>query len=190
VSGTTWTQSELLYVAIADATALATFTTEDNLQKTLPACSIPAGVMTKPTASLKVKAAGWLNAVSVAPTFTWSLRLLTTTTWSAGGILLGATSALTSVIVTQAWWFLDIDVTLRTQLLGATSTLSTTGEVRSPQGLASPFAGSMPAANTSPATATTFDVTQTYFLFLSAACGTSNASNSLQLRALKVYGEN
>jgi hypothetical protein len=188
----TGTQNELLYSSIATGTQLNTFTTEDNLQKTLPPVILPAGFFFNLAAagrSLKIKACGRLGTTG-APTFTWSARLLTSTTWSAGGILLGSTAALTAgTTQTLAPWFLDLELTLRTLSIGAASTEAAMGEVRSPLGLASPFAGTIPANNTA-FTAATLDNSLTYYLFLSAACGTSNALNLIQLEMLKVFGEN
>lgn len=188
----TGTQSELIYSAVASSTQLNTFTAEDNLQKTLPPPIIPAGFFINNSAtgkSIRVKASGRLGTTS-APTFTWTLRLLTTTTWSAGGIVLGTTAALTAgTTQTLAPWFLDTEITLRTLATGAASTVVTQGEIRSPLGLASPFAGTIPANNTNP-TIATLDNSVTYYLFLSAACGTSAAANLIQLDMLKVYGEN
>jgi len=112
----TGTQAELLYSNATASTNLATFTTEDNLQKTYPPVIIPAGFFLNPGATgkaLKIKAAGQLGTTG-APTFTWSVRLLTSTTWSAGGILLGATTTLTAgTTQTLAPWFLDLDIALR-----------------------------------------------------------------------------
>ena len=48
---------------------------------------------------------------------------------------------------------------------------------------------SIPANNVSPALAT-LDNSTTYYLFVSAACGTSNAANLINMQMLKVYGEN
>jgi hypothetical protein len=188
----TGTQDELIYSSIATGTQLATFTTEDNLQKTLPPVIIPAGFFLNPDAvgkSLKIKARGRLGSTS-APTFTWSIRLLTSTTWSAGGLLLGSSAALTAgTTQTLAPWVLDADITLRALSIGGASTLITMGEVRGPLALASPFGGTIPANNTA-ITVTTFDNSVTYYLFLSVACGTSNGANLIQLEMLKVYGEN
>lgn len=188
----TGTQSEVLHASIATGTQLNTFTTEDNLQKTLPPVIIPAGFFLNLAAqgkSLKIKACGRLGTTS-APTFTWSIRLLTSTTWSAGGILLGSTAALTAgTTQTLAPWFLDAEFILRTLSIGGASTGALMGEVRGPLALASPFAGSIPANNTA-FTVTTIDNSATYYLFLSAACGTNNAANLIQLEMLKVYGEN
>lgn len=192
MSFTTGTSAEVLYSQIATATNLNTFTTEDNLQKTLPPVIIPAGFFYNLAAAgktLKVKARGRLGTTG-APTFTWSARLLTSTTWSAGGILLGATAALTAgTTQTLAPWCLDLDITLRTLSIAAASTWAAMGEVRGPLALATPFAGSIPANNTA-FTGATLDNSITYYLFLSAACGTSNALNLIQLEMLKVYGEN
>ena len=188
----TGTSAEVLYNSIATGTQLNTFTAESNLQGALPPVIIPAGFMYNLGAAgkaLHIKARGRLGTTG-APTFTWSIRILTSTTWSAGGILLGATAALTAgTTQTLAPWTLEADITMRTLSIGAASTLACIGEVRGPLALASPFAGTIPTNNTA-FTSTTFDNSLTYYLFLSAACGTSSASNLIQLEMLKVYGEN
>jgi hypothetical protein len=188
----TGTSGELLYASVATGTQLNTFTTEDNLQKTLPPVIIPAGFFYNTGAvskSLQIRAWGRLGTTG-SPTFTFSVRLLTSTTWSAGGILLGTTGAVTGgATQTLAPWVLDLDITLRAIGIGGTSTLASMGVVRGPAALASPFAFTIPANNTA-FTVTTFDNSVTSYLFLSAACGTSNAANLIQLEMLKVYGEN
>jgi hypothetical protein len=188
----TGTSNELLYSSIATGTQLATFTTEDNLQKTLPPVIIPAGFFYNVAStgkSLRVKACGRLGTTG-APTFTWSVRLLTSSTWSAAGIGFSTAALTAGTGVTLAPWFLDLEITLRTLgAAGANSTLAEMGEVRGPLALASPFAGSIPASNTA-FTAATFDTSVTAYLFLSAACGTSSGSNLIQLEMLKVFGEN
>jgi hypothetical protein len=192
MSFTTGTNTELMFSSSALATQLNTFTAEDNLQKTYPPIIIPAGFIQNLSAtgkSLKVKANGRLGTTG-SPTFTWSARLLTLVTWSAAGILLGTTGAVTAgATKTLSPWFLDLDIVLQTLSIGGASTLKTMGEVRGPSALASPFAFTIPADNTAP-TVATFDNSVTYYLFLSAACGTSNAANLIQLEMLKVYGEN
>jgi hypothetical protein len=188
----TGTQSEVMYNNVGVATQLATFTTEDNLQKTYPPCIIPAGFFFNSSAvgkSIKVKAWGQIGTTG-APTFTFSLRLLTSTTWSAGGLLLGSTAALTAgTTQTLAPFTLEADISLKTLSIGGASTVQTMGEVRGPLALASPFAGTIPTNNTA-ITLSTLDNSTTYYLFLSVACGTSNAANLIQLTQLKVYGEN
>lgn len=191
----TGTQSEVLHASIATGTQLNTFTTEDNLQKTLPPVIIPGGFfynLASQGKSLKIKACGRLGCTNASPTFTWSIRLLTSTTWSAGGILLGSSPALAAggaSAQTLAPWFLDAEFIMRTLSIAGASTGALMGEVRGPKALSSPFAGTIPDNNTA-FTVATIDNSTTYFLFLSAACGTSNASNLIQLEMLKVYGEN
>jgi hypothetical protein len=174
------------------STNLATFTTEDNLQKTYPPVLLRAGLILNAQAtgkSLRVKGMGQLGTTA-SPTYQWSLRLLTSTTWSAGGILLGTTAALTAgATVTLAPWFIDAEIGVRTIGIGATTTLVTSGEIRSPLGLATPFAGTIPASGVSPAVAT-FDNSVPYYLFLSAACSASNSLNLINLQQLKVYVDN
>jgi len=188
----TGTQDEVIFALSKTSTQLTNFTTEANLQQTYPPVIIPAGFFLNLAAqgkSLKIKAVGRLGTTG-APTFTWSARLLTSTTWSAGGILLGSTAALTAGSTqTLAPFFIDIELMLQTLSIGAASTIAAAGEVRSPLGLASPFSGTIPANNTALTTAT-LDNSVTYYLFLSLACGTANAANLAQLEMLKVYGEN
>lgn len=188
----TGTSGEVLYSSIATGTQLNTFTTEDNLMKTLPYCIIPAGFLYNTQGAtgkcLRVKAIGRLGTTG-APTFTWSIRLLTSSTWSAGGIGFSTAALTAGTTQTLAPWFLDVEIIFRTLGSGAGTTVAVIGEVRSPLGLASPFAGTIPTNNTA-FTAATFDNSITNYLFLSAACGTSNAANLIQLEGMKVYGEN
>jgi hypothetical protein len=188
----TGTQSEVIFSSVGASTNLATFTTEDSLQKTLAPAIIPAGFFLNNQATgktLRVKASGQLGTTG-APTFTWSIRLLTSTTWSAGGILLGSTSALTAgTTQTLAPWFLEADIVMRNVNIGGASVVSVMGEVRSSLGLASPFSGTIPANGVSPQL-TTLDNSVTYYLFISAACNTSSALNLVNIQQLKVYGEN
>ncbi len=175
------------------STALSNFTTEDNLQKTYPPVIIRPGTFKNLGAnakSLHVKASMRLSTTG-APTFTWTIRLLTTTTWSAGGILLGSTAALgAGTTQTLDPVFLDAEIGLKSLGIGATSVLRTMGEVRSPNGISAPSAGSIPANNTSPDSAASFDNSLQYYLFISAACGTANAANLIQMEQLKVYADN
>jgi len=188
----TGTSCEILYSSIATGTQLNTFTTEDNLMKTLPYCIIPAGFFYNSQGAtgktLSIKACGRLGTTG-APTFTWTMRLLTSSTWSAAGLAMSTAALTAGTTQTLAPWFLDAELTMRTLATGAASTLAIMGEVRSPLGLASPFAGTIPTNNTA-FTVTTFDHSVTNYLFLSAACGTSNALNLIQLEMLKVYGDN
>ncbi len=188
----TGTSTEVLYSTVGTGTQLNTFTSEDSLMKTLPYCIIPAGYFYNTQAtgkSLRVKACGRLGTTST-PTFTFSIRLLTSTTWSAGGIGFSSAAITAGSGVTLAPWFMDIEIIFRTLATGAASTIAVMGEVRSGTGFA---AGggiySIPAANTA-FTSTSYDNSVTNYLFLSVACGTANTANLVQLEMAKVYGEN
>lgn len=192
MSSYTNTNKEVLYNNVGVATQLNTFTTEDNLQKTYPPVIIPAGFFLNPSATgknIQIKAWGQIGTTG-APTFTFSLRLLTSTTWSAGGLAIGSSAAITAgTTQTLAPFTLEAEISLKTLSIGGASTIQTMGEIRGPLALASPFAATIPTNNTA-ITLTTLDNSTTYFLFLSVACGTSNAANLIQLTQLKVSGEN
>jgi hypothetical protein len=192
VSGFTGTQTELLYAYYGASTNLATFTTEDNLLKTYPVCAVPnlRQLLTSAgnrASSLRVKARGQLGTTG-APTFTFTLRLLTSETWSAGGLVLGTSNTITAASgVTLATWELDADIGLNTLPAQATNaTVKTMGTI---QGTGIPTDGAIPANNVSPLLSTV-DLSAQYYLFLSAACGTSSSSNLINCQMFKLYGEN
>lgn len=193
MSSYTGTIPELYYSFSAAGTALNTFTTEASLMGNYPIPQIPATFWNKLgdlSSSMKIRAVGNCSDTSAAPTFTLSVRLLSSaTSWSAGGLLLGSSNAITmsGTSVTNAWWQIDMDVILRSIAAGAaTSSVFSAGTVTG-----TGLTGFIPATNTS-AVASTLDNTGAtqYFLWLSAACGTSNASNAISLQGLKVYLEN
>jgi hypothetical protein len=195
MSDYTVTKAEVLYANTAQGTQLATFTTEASLMGGLLQCVVPGYYFLNNTSTgrtLKLRASGRLGTTSTGPTFQWFARVFTDgTAFSAGGgTLIGQTAALTAAASqTLAPWFLDLDIVMQTLASGAASTVSVMGEVRSYKGLASPFGGSIPDNNVSPQIAT-FDISKTYNLYLSVACGTSNAANLINLQQMKLYGEN
>jgi hypothetical protein len=185
---------EVKYAFYGASTNLATFTTEDNLMKTYPACLIPGDYFTrlgKLSSSAKLRACGQVGSTGT-PTFTFSVRLIAgddSTAWSAGGILLGSSNAVTAgSTVTLAPYQIDLDIGVRTvgAAGGSTTALVTIGTIT---GLGFPTAGSIPASNISPLVST-LNAGTTYSLFISCACGTSNSLNLVNLQMLKVYLEN
>lgn len=187
------TNTELFYVSVATGTQLNTFTTEASLQGALPHVIIPAGFWANATdvgKSISLIGRGRLGTTGT-PTFTFTVRLLTSTTWSAGGVGVSSAAITAGSGVTLAPWALALDIICRSVGAGGGSntTLAMLGDVRA--GTAFAAGGgiySIPPANT--AFTVTLDHTVTQYLYLSAACGTSNASNLIQLEALKVFGEN
>lgn len=204
MSGITGTQAELLFSTVGTGTQLSAFTTEDSLLKTLAPCIIPAGFFFNNQAvgkCLRIKASGTLGFTTGSPTFTFSIRLVPTsgtgaivapyTFTTTASILLGATAAQAagSVAVVRTPWFLDADAVCQNVNIGAASVVSTMGEVRCPAGFASPFVATIPSLAVSPVVSTV-DNQASYMLFLSVACGASNALNLVDCRQMKVYGEN
>ncbi len=188
----TGTSTELLYSTVGPGTTLGTFTTEDSLMKTLPYCIIPAGYFYNHAAtgkSLRIKASGRFSTTGT-PTFIWTMRFLTSSTWSAAGIGFASAAITTASGASLTPWFLDIEVVFRTLATGAASTILVMGEVRSGTGFA---AGggiySIPAGNTA-FTSTSYDNSVTNYMFLSATCSASSSSNLIILESCKVYGEN
>jgi len=190
----TGTSTEVLYSSVATGTQLNTFTTEASLQGALPHVIIPAGFFYAAQGgtgkSLRVKALMRLGSTAT-PTFTFTIRLLTSTTWSAAGVAWSSAAITVGSTVTLAPVYLDFELICRSVGAGgaANTVLAGIGEVRSGTGFA---AGggvyTIPNANT--AFTNNIDSSVSQYLYLSAACGTSNALNLIQLEMLKVYGEN
>jgi hypothetical protein len=196
VSDYTPTKNEVLWSNISAGTTLATFTTEASLMGGIIVPVIPGGYFLNNNSTgrtLKLKAWGRIGSTTTGPTMIWSVRLINHgTAFSAGGgILLGATAALTmAASQTLAPWELELDITMDNPNQGATSVVTSLGKVWSPKGLASPFGGTIPDNNVTTNTLSTFDDWQTYDLYISLTCGTSNAANLGRLDRGKLYGEN
>ena len=190
----TGTSGEVLYSSVATGTQLATFTTEDNLQKTLPHVIIPAGFFYAAQGgtgkSLRVKALLRIGTTAT-PTFTFTIRLLTSTTWSAAGVAWSSAAITAGSTVTLAPVSIDFELICRSVGTGgaANTVLAGIGEVRSGTGFAA-GGGIFTIPNANTAFTNNIDSTVSQYLYLSAACGTSNALNLVQLEMLKVYGEN
>jgi hypothetical protein len=187
---------ELFYSSAVQSTALATFTTEDNLMKGMPLCKLPdlGQALTRlgdETSSWKFRALGVAGAASATtPTFTFTLRAIASTAWSAAGVTLGVSNACATVSgVTNGIWQLDIDLWLRTLPIPGTATMTVVAGGPVSGNAFSAGNNAMPVANTSPAV-TTLDVTQQYYLYLSAACSASNAANTISTHGVKLYCEN
>jgi hypothetical protein len=200
MSGTTMTQTELLYAFSGSSTALATFTAEDNLLKTYPLIKLPdmgqlLGNLGEHSSSMKIRALGKASAASATtPTYTFTLRLINAATFSSTtsaqtNLVLATSTAATTVSgVTNGIWQLDVDLVLRSLHTGGAPTFTVTCGGLVAGSAFSASTNSLPAAGTAPTA--TLDVTQQYYMFLSAACSASSASNSINTELFKVYGEN
>lgn len=187
--------TDLIYANTASGTAKNTFTTEAVINDT-------AGMGPQPilgtyywlpqigtAKTLRLVARGIFSDVATAPTWQWFCRFGSTEASTAGPNV-GSSAALTSVVITNAGWEFELDVTMRTMgAAGANSTVIGMGQITSFTGLASPFGGTLFGAGASPGTVS-IDTSITNHINFSAACGTSNASNSIQLLQLLVMGLN
>jgi hypothetical protein len=200
MSAFTQSQSELLYAFSGSSTPLATFTAEDNLLKTYPLIKMPDmaqlfGSTGPRSSALKLRALGKASAASATTlTYTFTVRLINTTTFSSTtsgqtNLVVATSSAAATVSgVTNGIWQIDMDMVLRTLHTAGTPTFTITAGGLIAGSAFSSASNSLPAAGTAPTA--TLDVTQQYYLFLSAACGTSSASNTIDCEMIKLYGEN
>lgn len=194
MSAITGTWGELIYQSTAVGTAKNTFTSEALINDTAgmgsqavlpPWFFLPQNGIAK---TLRIVACGILSTTS-APTFTWTVRLGASGTTAP--IILGSTALTAGTTVTNKQWWLDGIVTMRTiGAAGANSTVFGAGEVWSTLGLASPFGGELWAGAAQPGTVATVDISIANFISFNAACGTSSASNSIQLLSLSIFGLN
>lgn len=186
--GLSRTYTDMWYQNTADATALASFTTEASLLGGLVAGPpiIPAEFFDRANGigrSLRICARGILSSTAT-PTYTLTIRFGT----SAAGILLGTTAAMTTGSgVTNRVWQLEADLICRAVGSGTSATMQTGGIVQS-GGLASPFA--FPIPNDSTTWHIGFDSTVANSIWLGAACSANSASNTIQLRQILVFGLN
>jgi hypothetical protein len=200
VSDYTPTKGEILWANIAPATGLATFTTEASLMGGILVPNIPAGYFLNNQSvgrTLKLKAYLKVGSTTTGPTMQFSIRIFPHgTAFSAGGgILLGTHAALTmQASQTLAPVVLEADMVMDNVNEGATSVLTTFGEVRGWKAFsatAGVVSGApIPDNNVATNTVSTYDRWVTYDLYLSCTCGTSNAANTAQLFRGKLYAEN
>lgn len=180
---------ECLQVSGGDHTALASFTSEDSLLKGGDYQPfIPFG-LTSATDLWRIyrfEAEGVLGSTGT-PTYQLTLRLKTTAgSATVDGTVVGITAAMTTQSgVSTKQWYLRFDMQLATTGTGANQmTLSTSGFVHSPGGLASPFCYEIQPTTPSSDTWTvaSFDGSSTYWLNLDATCSASSASNSIKCK--------
>jgi hypothetical protein len=196
MSDYTPTKCEVLNASISSGTQLATFTTEASLMGGILLPKIPAGYFLNNNSvgrTLKFKMWGKMGSTTTGPNFTVTPRLFTHgTAFSAGGGVLLGTFAVVQMAASQtlAPFTLELDMWMDNPNEGATSQLTTFGEIRSPKGFVSPFIATLPDNNVATNIITTYDAWATYDLHIGVACNTSNAANLINLQRYKLYGEN
>lgn len=189
----TGTSCELIYASIAAGTAKNTFTSEAQINDTtgmgVQAVLPPRFFPPSPAQAgrgVKIVASGILSSTGT-PTFTWSVRLGAAGNTTTAQV--GATAALTTVSSAASQiWRMELDLVSQSPGAdGANTTIRGTGLLWSP-GLATTVNAVFGGA-ASPGTAS-IDTSISNFINFNAACGTSSASNSIQLLELLVFGLN
>lgn len=137
---------------------------------------------------LRIEANGVMGTTAT-PSYTWFVRLTTAQNVITGGVILGQSAAIVTATSTAGtYWELDMTVICNTPGIGANqATLTSGGRVSSPAGFSTPFSYALEP--TTPPTATwtnTIDGSVSQYIMLSVNPGTSSASNTAQIKTLRV----
>ena len=201
------TQAEVIFANRTSGTALSNFTAEASLVTGMTELGTTAGSINLGLPAnhfkanggvgmrVRVCAKGVYSDTTVAPTFTLGLRF-----GSAAGALQATSIAWTvpAVSLTNMQWEWEADYTCLTTGPGTTATCRVTGRIII-QGAANgtadlflPFCAGSAFGTPTPATPTGagFDSTIAQAIVPTAACGTANAANSIQLTDICVLGMN
>jgi len=193
----TGTQAEVLYASIKPGTAKATFTTEAVINDEGgmgPQVKLAADFF-QPTANLalaralRIIARGIYSTTS-APTWQTFVRLGSKASTAGPNIGSTAATALGST-QTNLLWEHEEDAVLEAQgTTAGTSTIRGLGVFSAMLTASTSLQLAIFGGGASPGTVTTVDPTITNYINFDAACGTSNASNSIQLLQLIIMGLN
>lgn len=191
----TGTNCELIYANNSAGTAKNTFTSEALINDTVgmgPQPCLPQGFfLGSSRKGLKIAVTAAVGATSSAPT--WALVFRGGGNGAITGPILGQSSTVTGLASTTILLRAELDIVMGDSAgytigTGAT-TARGTGTITVPRA-ASNQLGEIWGGNASPGTVTTFDPSVVNYINVSAICGTSNASNQIQLVQLLVYGLN
>ena len=188
--------TELLYASTASGATLASFTTEAQLNTTAtmgvqphlpPDFWLPN--QTQVGRGIRVVARGVLGTTGSAPTYQFNLRGGTAANVSSSPLLAGTAANTVAASLSAVPWEFEVDIILSAiAAAGANSSVKATG-VLSVGGLTG--SGWMIwGGGTSPGTVSTLDTSVTNYLNLTVACGASNASNTVTLHQLLIWGLN
>jgi hypothetical protein len=198
VSFITGTSVELLYANPASFTAKATFTTEANINDVSGTLGgrpkIPADFwLPGPSSNLKglrIVARGILSTTA-GPTFTFTIRMGTNGNITTAPIIFGSGAITMGTTITNANWEFEGDVFLIPPVAdaGGNSTMRGLGRITGGAVTGTGLWCNAGASATTP-TVATVDTSIVNYINFNAACGTSSASNSIQLLQLLVFGLN
>ena len=152
---------------------------------THPQPTIRASDMENATNKLwRLQASGIIGCTGT-PTFTFDVRLHTTS-GTLGGTVIAQSAAITMQSgVSNQTWYLELDFGVRT-VPGSAGTWSVSrGEVRSGGGFAAPYSYGLWPGGAASDTWTVAVTTQSdLYVYIAATCGTSNAANLIKLKGM------
>lgn len=177
--------------SIADFTALASFTSEDSLLKGVAKQPvIPRGFWERPGATFMFRASGVFSTTGT-PTMLWNARLKATVgvTQLDGTIVAGSAAITLANGVTNDKWDLCVRMACRTPGQGSgNTTINCDGRIDLIHAAADMVSRTMVPTTGTPQTwavATAIQNDVDMYLNLTATCGTSSASNTLQCKMLE-----
>lgn len=182
--------AQTLITAQSDGTALSSFTTAATILPAAARYTIPANFFNIGK-KLRITASGRIsNVVTAQPTFQFLFKLGPTsniTVWDGGNMTCSTTAH------TNVPWSLEIDLTCRAIGSGTTANLMGQGRVWCQAFVVSGATAdsanthtTLLLPNTAPAVGGGFDSTVAVIADLFAGCGTSNASNAIQLHQYSI----
>lgn len=194
----TGTQSELIYSNPLVGTAKNTFTVEAQINDTAgmgpqpilpPYFFLPSRGRSQ---AIRITARGIRTDVVTTPTWQLFCRFNT-----SGGAITGpnvgshAATQISATAATNLLWEFEEDIQLTLEgAAGGNSTMRGLGFANYQATTTATLALQIFGGGATPGTVATFDMSTTTYITISAACGTSSASNSIQLLQLLVQGLN
>ncbi|SRR6266568_992602 len=194
MSGTNTTIFEELYSFGQAATVSVPTASAVTITAGTPPIEIPGGYFNKLgklTSSLHLRLGGLLTATAAVPTWSFGLAYtqVTPAVFSASTILCTASTAITPTAGTNAQFWMEAHINLRTLAAGAATTLYTQGFVKCPALFPSPFEQSLPPTGTGNTNAA-YDTEVLGFLWPYLTLSAATATNTVTVEWIKMYGEN
>lgn len=181
--------AELLFATYQPATVSVPSASAVTITAGWPAIVIPGGYFANDRgdwcSSLRLRLGGFITATAVVPTFSWGIAYTTTSTFSASTPLATVSNTVTPTAGSGSWK-MEIDIGLRTLVIGAASTIVTHGEISS-----NLFTGNVQLApGGSGNTVANIDKQLPYYLWPYILLGAATAGNTVTLQYGKMMGEN
>lgn len=195
----TGTQTETIYVNQNPGTAKNTFTTEAVINDTAGAGPQPVlppyfwgpAPYTAIGRAIRIVARGIRTDVTTTPTWQLFCRLGAAASTAGPNIGSSAATQISATAATNLLWEYELDAQLTVAgAAGGNSTIRGLGFSTWQATTTTLLSLQLMAGGASPGTVSTVDISTTNYVNFDAACGTSSASNSIQLLQLVIMGLN